>query len=688
MSKDPDGLDSNPSGVSALDALPPLPEIEQPPPLPDDPEPPPLPAEPEPEPAPEPELQPDDDLATPGDPPTFPGADVPPEEPVVARARRPRGKQRQPHIVVAWLAGLVLGAFAGLGLLLWEAALVQAAGLPFATGERLQWVAVGYVAAGAGIGLIASLAGAWGPRWATTAAATLLGWVAGAPVAAMLVQAGLPGVIGVVVCALMGITLGQLVGRVPAPGWMHLGLGAFVLCAVALLGPMHLHLMDGFGVPVAVITGLIGMLAVAMGLFTAAFTDTARLPWIPLATWVLLGAATMGASTLRPEVALSADSPVPGRPVVVITVAGLRADRVDPSTMPHLHRLAQGSLWFQDAHATSNWVVPSLGSVLTGRLPYGHGAGFNNGTGPTGQPLRPDVATLASVLRYSSWVTAGVSGDPRLRAYGLDAGFERWVDFSDDGMLPLLLAPLARAEIDPWSWPVTAPADWVTERALEIVETREGGGWMLLAHYADLQGAAAYDATVSSVDEAVGRLVASVPGNAWVVVVGTHGMESSGEPPVHAMAEDLLHVPLIMRVPGVAGARVPGVVSVADVAPTLLAGIGHRPLARAEGAPLERAFGAPQGARLAVAQSARTGREAQAVLMGDHKLVHGIDGSTLLFDLRLDPTERRAVAVEGAMVDLERDLLSALPAPEAARRSPPPLWMQLGQVGSRVMGRR
>ncbi len=94
---------------------------------------------------------------------------------------------------------------------------------------------------------------------------------------------------------------------------------------------------------------------------------------------------------------------------------------------------------------------------------------------------------------------------------------------------------------------------------------------------------AGYDGEVRYVDEEIGRLLAAyaarVPArDAVVVVTADHG-EGLGENDywfAHGefLNDALVHVPLLMRVPGEPPGVRSGVVSLVDVAPTLLAAVG------------------------------------------------------------------------------------------------------------------
>jgi arylsulfatase A-like enzyme/Flp pilus assembly protein TadD len=73
--------------------------------------------------------------------------------------------------------------------------------------------------------------------------------------------------------------------------------------------------------------------------------------------------------------------------------------------------------------------LPSHASILTGRLPYGHGARRNDS-----YDFDDDVATLATVLRDDGYATGAIVSTFVLNAsFGLERGFDTYADFDSLG---------------------------------------------------------------------------------------------------------------------------------------------------------------------------------------------------------------------------------------------------------------
>ena len=120
--------------------------------------------------------------------------------------------------------------------------------------------------------------------------------------------------------------------------------------------------------------------------------------------------------------------PLPLRPpgIVVVLIDTLRRDHVGaygeiPGLTPELDRLAARSWLFEDALATSSWTKPSVASLFTGRYPASLGVQGREDAMPE------SVATLAGTLSAAGFQTLAVATNSNAsRAFGFDAGFDRW----------------------------------------------------------------------------------------------------------------------------------------------------------------------------------------------------------------------------------------------------------------------
>jgi len=330
--------------------------------------------------------------------------------------------------------------------------------------------------------------------------------------------------------------------------------------------------------------------------------------------WVRAGLALLVAA------GCSVEEPAPTpRALLLVSVDTLRADRlgVYGSThglSPRIDALARGSLVFDAAYAPTPFTFPSIAGLLTGRYPDELGIRSNRSAVPA------DVPTLAGALRDAGWRTGAVVSNFVLRN---KTGLARHFDLYDDTMLQAEVvrawperiardttdaAIRAQAKLaesgEPWFlWvhyqdphgPYTPPEGF-RERFLEA-ERRETDGTRQLDGHPDKFGEgvipayqllddqrevawyrAGYDGEIAYLDTELGRLLDTLDGqgvlaDAVVVFASDHG-EALGEHDYwfahgHQLTDELVRVPLVLRVPGHAPGRRSDVVSLVDLTPTL-----------------------------------------------------------------------------------------------------------------------
>jgi arylsulfatase A-like enzyme len=401
---------------------------------------------------------------------------------------------------------------------------------------------------------------------------------------------------------------------------------------------------------------------------------------------------------------------------VVICIDTLRADRLSSygysrPTSPVLDRLASSGALFEQAQSTSNWTVPSVASIMSGRLPKRHGAVVPGlvkhlGKAPKApNEISADVPLLAEILRDAGFATALFSGNPYLYGRFQDGFDEVRVKGADaESHLPGILKWL---ELEPprrfflyWQimdlhQPLDPPEDAAT---LFVADPPPGfpedihEGWTFgnlrdaddpeFRRYSDLRSAL-YDGTLRHVDRVIGRLLERLDelgftDDTLVVVVSDHGEEfwdhweeqaRRGDDPRgiwgighgHTMYQELLRVPLILSGPGIEPDRsVRCPVGLADLFPTVLAQLDV-PAPGGDGRDLSGFLGSRPGdcrERPLISGAPAYGRESGAVRLGPLKLAWRDGSAPELFDLVADPGERQDLASRRPR-DLER-ILAAL----------------------------
>lgn len=305
------------------------------------------------------------------------------------------------------------------------------------------------------------------------------------------------------------------------------------------------------------------------------------------------------------EPAVAANGPAYN--VLLITLDTTRADHLGAygatqALTPALDQLAASGTVFEQAFTSSPQTLPSHGTLLTGLQPPEHGLRSNGR-----ERLPANVPTMASVLSARGYRTGAFTAAFVLDSkFGLDRGF----DVYDDDLSQALPQDV------PEALSVYRPADVVADSALAWLgaPAKDGGrdaseaqpffAWMHLydphyPHHAHAQleetryaGVASYDAEIAFMDQQIGRVLAfleqrGLRERTLVIAVADHGEGLEDHREVehgYLLNEEVLHVPLIVSLPGVvrAGQRVPAMVSTVDLFPTVL---------DVTGAPAERGQG-------------------------------------------------------------------------------------------------
>jgi arylsulfatase A-like enzyme len=337
--------------------------------------------------------------------------------------------------------------------------------------------------------------------------------------------------------------------------------------------------------------------------------------------------------------------------VVVITLDTTRADRLSPyglmdAQMPTLDRFAREGVLFRQALTVAPLTLPAHASLMTGLFPASHGVRDN-----ADEPLRRDFTTLAERLQGSGFATGAFVGSAVLNSdRGLAQGFGVYDDVRrGDG-------PVAEQR----------SADRVVDEAIGWLGRVTNQPFFLWVHLYDAhlpyeprepfrsRARDPYVAELLFVDAQIGRLREALERSgrldrAIIVLAGDHG-EGLGDHGEAAHGEllydSVMHVPLIMRVPGVEPREAGDVVRLVDVMPTVLDLLQIR--AAVDGtslAPILRGGSLELEAYAETLYPTRWDRPAiRALRGGRYKLIRGQTAE--LYDLERDPFEERNLSGE------------------------------------------
>ncbi len=374
--------------------------------------------------------------------------------------------------------------------------------------------------------------------------------------------------------------------------------------------------------------------------------------------------------------AVSLPAGAPGQPaiaarpnLVLYIIDTLRADHLGcygytRPTSPRIDRFAAESLLFEQGRAQSSWTKPAVASILTGLFPVAHGAQLRS------QRVHESVETLGERLQAVGYDTALFTTNANVSArFGFAQGWDEFrylthrkgrkhqhYDAAEMNRevfawlakraqradaRPFLLVVHTLDPHDPYRPREEFRARFAQDVAVESACCARTADLAALSFDLAKQHAAAamalYDAEIAQNDAAFGELLdelerRGLADSSAVLLTADHGEEffdHGGWKHGYTLYEEMLRVPLILRLPGGTGARTGRAVAEPadqiDIAPTLLALAGAPVGNDLPGGDLRelvdaaRPAGAPAPASFAWLE--RPGAESFAVMAGGWKLI-------------------------------------------------------------------
>jgi arylsulfatase A-like enzyme len=411
--------------------------------------------------------------------------------------------------------------------------------------------------------------------------------------------------------------------------------------------------------------------------------------------------------------------------VILLTLDTTRADHLgiygyERPVSPAIDRFAKEAVTFRRFWATAPWTLPAHASLFTGKHPTSHGADqalqadhppiadqqtFLEAVLPT--ELGDWEVTLAELLRDRGYSTGAVIGGPYLApSFGLLQGYEhkdvelprvpakrRADELTNRAVAWLKTVPRKRpvhlmvnyfdphGPYDPPPGFDSLPAAHRPITADDIEVTKTGTlSEDQRAAYVDR-----YDGEIRFMDHHLGRLLEALRSlgryeDALIVIVsdhgelfGEHGMMEHG----HALYEELLRVPLLVRFPkGRDGGRFEdATVSGVDILPLIAHEAGFPLPPGVEGVPVGRRQSAfsecPRGAFFVYRYGARFDRNLQSVVKWPWKLIFSDRGAPEVYRLDEDPgegTNRAGATAEAELVGELQAQRRSLRPPDQVRR--------------------
>lgn len=262
----------------------------------------------------------------------------------------------------------------------------------------------------------------------------------------------------------------------------------------------------------------------------------------------------------------------PGYNVLVFTIDATRADHVGAygyarNTTPNLDRLARDALVFKRAYSQSTKTFFSMPSMLFGRylsnLPRDYADPILREQKGYLFRIPPDLPSLPEVLRDAGYRTAAFTHIRQTYLQGLDRGLDVGEKVGDPTRAALsLLREWRRDRFFLWLHYTEPHAAYWKHSGFEFGD----------------QDLDRYDSEIAFCDAELGKIVQwlerkKLYQRTILVVASDHGeefREHGGQYHGPALYNEVLHVPLVVRIPGGPKGEVDTIVELVDVMPTLL----------------------------------------------------------------------------------------------------------------------
>jgi len=359
-------------------------------------------------------------------------------------------------------------------------------------------------------------------------------------------------------------------------------------------------------------------------------------------------------------------------------------------TTPELDSFAERSTVFTQCISTAPHTAPAVWSLMTREYRTAHSVGV-----PGRPKIIPDQRTLARVLSKNGYVTAAfVSNSILHHRRRFWQGFEMYDDtftsFTPTG--GVIERTAARTNQYVFSWldsvgnknfflwihyqdphgPYLPPSKYLRRlpnasnrkysEGPAVLDVTDNEGKNGIPAYQHVLGQSSpsyyrrnYDGEIAYADEVVGDLLERIDNlglleNSIVILTADHG-EAMGEHNYyfchgHDLTEELIHIPLIVHVPGVEKRqRVNELVSIIDVAPTILSALGLEDELRGSGKdlmPLINGTGQTLDRDYVIAEDVSN---RLCVRTRQSSYIAGADGERL-YDLTEDPRELQNLLVQ------------------------------------------
>lgn len=283
--------------------------------------------------------------------------------------------------------------------------------------------------------------------------------------------------------------------------------------------------------------------------------------------------------------------------VIVICLDAFRFDHLTGDITPNLVEFQNESVSYVNCHSAGSWTKPSIASLFTGK--WGH----NTGAIERYDVLPEEAVTLAEVFGDAEWDTVGISGNIVIQIKNkFSQGFKTFIeDFNQDAdvMVNTALDEIQKRMDSPFfmyihlmdtHMPLNPPAEFRREWQQGEGRYPDVFGDIGPLIFGDLeltegeveQIHGLYDAEAAFADTEIGRFIDTLKEwEIWdtttIVFFADHG-EELGEHDDwthgHCLYEEVTHVPLLIKMPGIEPSVVEDLTSLTIVGRSILDSAG------------------------------------------------------------------------------------------------------------------
>jgi len=365
-----------------------------------------------------------------------------------------------------------------------------------------------------------------------------------------------------------------------------------------------------------------------------------------------------------------------------ISLDTLRADRLgiygySKVTSPHLDSFAKRSVVFDQVVSVAPWTLPSHVSLFSGLFPTSHGV-----VKQKKQKIAPQTELLAELLSAQGFKTYGFTGGGYVsKAYGFSSGFEVYINSRElslggnefgaatsEALKVLQTLPsdqryflfLHTYDIHcPYDPPTELHAQFLAKESTFIDPKRCGSKFYNrneISHSQVDYLSAGYDGNIRAVDTVLGDFTAALElrgelQDTVIAITSDHGEEFFEHGSIghkRSLHRELLHVPLIIYIPGGNHKRINASVSLVDVMPTLMQLLGLQPPQDIDGVSLlplidgQGIFTVLRQFQLSELDRGKTLRSSWG--SKQHLIFNSEDSSYLMYNLTNDPMQKTDLA--------------------------------------------